>query len=150
MCNTTFANADCFVLQTDLAFILNKAINSDYVSYLAYSALEEGMTNDKFVDEIDEFFRLTYLAPFPIIPPATSSQPLGSVEDEPVFEKKGNNRSHGWIIGVCVAMVTGSLVALGAWFYKRNIYDKRSVEVTEAVLESPESDFSGERELIEC
>jgi hypothetical protein len=137
------------VLQTELAFTLNKAINPDYVSYLAYAALEEGMSNDKFVHEIDEFFRLTYLAPFPIVPPATSSQPLDTVEDKPTFERKGNSQSHNWIIGVCVAMVTGSLVALGAWFYKRRVYDRRSVEVTDAIVESPESDFAGDREFIE-
>ena len=80
------------------------------------------MSNDKFVHQI-EFFRLTYLAPFPIVPPATSSQSLDTVADKPAFETKGNNQSHNWIIGVCVATVTGSRVALGAGFYKRRDYD---------------------------
>jgi hypothetical protein len=145
-CNATIDGASCFVLETDLAFVLNKEVNPQYVAYLAYLSMKDGMTNGTFSEDIEQILKLTYLAPQPLVPPPSSTQPL-DVDDESEAPPGGSRRTKNWTIGACIAMSTGGLLALGAWFYKRRYQNKRHIELDDNRSESPVSLFSAERDM---
>jgi hypothetical protein len=143
------------VLETDLAFIINEDINPQYAAYASYLALKEGMTNDTFVESLEEILRLTYLAPLPLVPPPNTTQPLHTVETDTGNDggNDGDSKTKSWTIGACVVMSTGGLVALGAWFYNRRIRQKRHVELIDNQVDdrsnSPVSLFSAEQDYVE-
>lgn len=107
------------------------------------------MSNNTFTNNAEDFLKLTYLAPLPLVAPPGSLQPLDSFNDEPTPQAKRNNRTKNWTIGTCVAMSTGGILALGAWFYRRRAQDKRAVEVADEHSEPPESVYAAQKELLD-
>jgi hypothetical protein len=125
-------------LETNLDFEINSAVDPDYAAFLAYTALQEAMSNYS-PDEIDTVVRLTYLAPTPIDPvPATLPETRSS---KPFFSPLA--------IGACAAMVTGGTLALYVWAHNRRTHNKRHVELREDQSLSPVSFFSAERDPYE-
>lgn len=137
-----------------MVFVLNKEANPEDAEYVSYVAIRDGMSSDIFVDNSEAIHQLTYLAPLPLVAPTSNSQPL---EEEPASNGGNNNRVPLWIIGACVAVVTGGFVGMGAFLYKRRRaaqqeQKKQPSEVAvDSVSESPsgESLFSADGDYIE-
>lgn len=129
-----------------MKFVLNKEVNSQYVAYLAYLAMKDGMANDTFIQNNEEVLKLTYLAPLPLVAPLNTTQPL-EVGEESESSPRNSSRTKSWTIGACIAMSTGGLLALGAWFYNRRFRSKRHVELADDRSDNPASLYSAEREF---
>jgi hypothetical protein len=131
-----------------LSFVLNREVNPQYATYLAYIAMKDGMSNDAFVANIDELVKLTYLAPLPLVPPPKTSQPLDAFGAESAQDEGGGSGTKNWTIGACIAMSSGGLLALGAWFYKRRFQKKHHVELADDRSDYPAASlFSAERDF---
>ena len=137
-----------------MVFILNKEVNPEYAEYVSYVAVRDGMVSDTFVDYGEEIHQLTYLGPLPLVAPTSNSQPL---EEEPATNGEEKSRVPHWIIGACVAVVTGGVVGMGAWFYRKrrttqHEQKKLPFEVAaDSISESPSGDslFSADGDYIE-
>jgi hypothetical protein len=135
-CNQAFSDSSCLIFETELSFLLNKKVNQDYASFLAYVALQEGMTNGTIVNVMNNsIFNLSYLAPLPLVAPITSSEPLDTLEDDKQGTLVKTNSTKIWTIGACVGISMGGLVALAAWFYH-----KRRSEGTQRIVRTETND----------
>lgn len=124
-CNATRADVECFVIESDLAFIVNKVVNSQFTSYLAYIAMQKGMLNNIFIGELEQIQKLTYLAPLPLLPQPNNTQPLDAFDHHQ--GAGGGKRTRSWTIGACVAMSTGGVATLAAWFYSQRAQTKAHI-----------------------
>lgn len=140
-CTLTSPNAtDCFLLETSLAFVLNKDVDPDYASFLVYSGIQSAMANYT-AGEIDFVEKLSYIAPLP----------RNTTQEESVTPDDGKSgfKVSPWAIGACVAMSTGGIMAFVVWFHNRRTRHKRHVELVDVEQNSlsPVSLFSAERDV---
>eukprot|EP00546_Thalassionema_frauenfeldii_P015716 CAMPEP_0178910716 /NCGR_PEP_ID=MMETSP0786-20121207/9251_1 /TAXON_ID=186022 /ORGANISM="Thalassionema frauenfeldii, Strain CCMP 1798" /LENGTH=296 /DNA_ID=CAMNT_0020582997 /DNA_START=462 /DNA_END=1352 /DNA_ORIENTATION=- len=140
-CNISMTKSTCFVLESDLAFIINDIVNPQYSAYIAYLAIQQGMDTGTFIKNLDDFIALTYLAPLPLFPPVNNTQPLDAFHNH---SRNDGNATKSWTIGACITMSTGGFIVLVAWFYSSRLRNKGKVEIPDEPSLSVVSVFSAE------
>ena len=126
---------ECFVLQTTFIVGVEGPVDTDVAEYNVYKAIQEGMENGTYTDEVPEVAFLEFLSPQPLIQPPGSgggASPDG-VDDSDLQQQQPRDVDVSpWTIGFSVASVMGGFVSLLVYARSRRSHQDRPTVLEDA------------------
>ena len=130
-CEATLNETEsCTILETEIIFYLKGLVDPDKSAYVSYRAIENHMTEDKYIGVVPTLLLLTYLSPLPLVPPPMNPENRTDSDDtegsQPVIKSNtavGRLSVSPWTIGACVATIMGGIISL--LVYSRNRQARR-------------------------
>ena len=120
----------CTILETEILFYLKGSVDPDRAAYVSYVAIENHMTEDKYIGIVPTILLLTYLSPLPLVPPPLNLENGTDVDgmegSQPTIRTNtevGRLSVSPWTIGACVATIMGGIISL--LVYSRNRQARR-------------------------
>ena len=128
-----------------MSFVLNMEMDAEMATYKAYKALEDGMEDLSLAALVEKVVKLVYLTPLPLVEPVGQTLDATPQQLEDTTDKSGS-RGRPWTIGATIAMSTGGLLVLAAFWRGRYLRRQdKHVELDDGSI-SPASCFSVEEQ----
>lgn len=113
-------------METDLSFFVKDGVNPDAAAYAAYAAIMNHMVDDKYIGVVQSVLLLEYLSPplVPFLSDGTDNDTKGGNPGSDTLQSSDADQRlqfSPWSIGVLVATVTGSVIALVVYNRTRRV-----------------------------